>query len=309
MAQTPLQPLSVGNVVSAAFRLYRDRLSTYLGIAIRASLWALLPLVAILPIPFLILFGQVDLSILWIAIPIGFLLFMFGSAKYTTNLALISRLAFGVLADKPETVQEASSHVIPKVWRFWLASFLTFWIVFGVYVGLCLAIGIGVAIGSFIVNNSQGNVLVLSTLSILAIIALAMALIFFLRFIIRFTLVEVPLAIENNLTASQTIDRSRKLTQGNVDRIFWIWTVAGLITLPIQLIANILASSIQNILIGAISVDPTSPTFQIIIFLMSYIIGLILSVFLVPFWQAIKATIYYDLRTRKEGLDLQLRDR
>ena len=54
MAQTPLQPLTVGNVVSAAFRLYRDRLSTYLVIAVRASLWALFPLLIILPIPFLI---------------------------------------------------------------------------------------------------------------------------------------------------------------------------------------------------------------------------------------------------------------
>jgi len=28
-----------------------------------------------------------------------------------------------------------------------------------------------------------------------------------------------------------------------------------------------------------------------------------------PFWQAMKAIIYYDLRSRKEGLDLQMRKR
>jgi hypothetical protein len=27
-----------------------------------------------------------------------------------------------------------------------------------------------------------------------------------------------------------------------------------------------------------------------------------------PFWQSIKAVIYYDLRSRREGLGLQLRD-
>ena len=27
-----------------------------------------------------------------------------------------------------------------------------------------------------------------------------------------------------------------------------------------------------------------------------------------PFWQAIKAVIYYDLRSRREGLGLKLRD-
>ncbi|MBC6417726.1 MAG: hypothetical protein GDA44_02505 [Prochloron sp. SP5CPC1] len=178
MAQTPLQPLSVGNVVRAAFLLYRDpagtpdlryraaRLSTYLGIAVRASLWALLPLLVILPIPFLFLFDTVGLSILWIGIPVGSILLIFGSAKYITNLALISRLAFGFLANKPETVQEASFHVIPKMWRFLQASFLTFLIIFGVYIGLCLAILICVLVGSLIFSISQNNVLVLSLLGL-----------------------------------------------------------------------------------------------------------------------------------------------
>jgi hypothetical protein len=29
---------------------------------------------------------------------------------------------------------------------------------------------------------------------------------------------------------------------------------------------------------------------------------------MMPFWQAIKAVIYYDLRSRREGLGLQVRD-
>jgi hypothetical protein len=29
----------------------------------------------------------------------------------------------------------------------------------------------------------------------------------------------------------------------------------------------------------------------------------------IPFWQPMKAIIYYDLRSRKEGLGLQIRDR
>ncbi|GFZ94066.1 hypothetical protein [Okeania sp. KiyG1] len=39
----------------------------------------------------------------------------------------------------------------------------------------------------------------------------------------------------------------------------------------------------------------------------SYDIGLLSNVFLLPFWQAIKAVVYYDLRTRREGMGLQLR--
>ena len=246
MAQTPLQPLSVGNVVSAAFRLYRDRLSTYLGIAVRASLWALLPLLVILPIPFLFLFDTVGLSILWIGIPVGSMLLIFGSAKYMTNLALISRLAFGFLANKPETLQEASSHVIPKMWRFWQASFLTLLIIFGVYIGLCLATLICVLVGSLIFSISQNNVLVLSLLGLLGIVALVVAIVAWIRFMLRFLLIEVTLAIENQLSASQTISRSWKLTQGYIAKIWWIFIVAALITLPIQLAANLLARLISR---------------------------------------------------------------
>jgi hypothetical protein len=33
-----------------------------------------------------------------------------------------------------------------------------------------------------------------------------------------------------------------------------------------------------------------------------------LGALLIPFWQSIKAVIYYDLLTRKEGLGLELRE-
>lgn len=31
-------------------------------------------------------------------------------------------------------------------------------------------------------------------------------------------------------------------------------------------------------------------------------------VLILPFWQTVKAVVYYDLRSRHEGLGLQLRD-
>ena len=41
---SPTQPLSVGDIVSAAFQLYRSHLKQYLGIAVQATLWLLLPM-------------------------------------------------------------------------------------------------------------------------------------------------------------------------------------------------------------------------------------------------------------------------
>jgi uncharacterized membrane protein (DUF485 family) len=48
-------------------------------------------------------------------------------------------------------------------------------------------------------------------------------------------------------------------------------------------------------------------------FLVYYLLILLLSfgsgALVTPFWQAMKAIIYYDLRSRKEGLGLQMRKR
>lgn len=311
MAQTPLQPLSVGNVVSAAFRLYRDRFTTYLGIAVQASLWASVPFLAILPIPLLFIFGQAELSILWLVIPLWIVLLIWCSAKAIVNSALIARLAFGILADRPETVRDARRQIAPKVWIFLWASVLTALIIYGVliagYVGIAL-VGI---VGGLAVQALGGseNIILIVILGIVAIVLLFIALVALIRFVMRFCIVDVPLAIEEQLTATQTIGRSWALTQGNIDRIFWIFMVGGLISLPIQVIANVLGSFSQAILSQVLTIDSTSGLFIATNFIVTYILGILLGLVLIPFWQAIKATIYYDLRARKEGLDLQLRDR
>jgi Ca2+/Na+ antiporter len=39
------------------------------------------------------------------------------------------------------------------------------------------------------------------------------------------------------------------------------------------------------------------------------LLALVLGSLIIPFWQSIKAVIYYDLRSRREGMGLELRDR
>ncbi|HEY9299991.1 MAG TPA: hypothetical protein VIQ31_27225, partial [Phormidium sp.] len=49
-SQSPIQPLSIGNVVSTGVRIYRSHLKSYLGLAVQASLWVMLPLVLLVPV-------------------------------------------------------------------------------------------------------------------------------------------------------------------------------------------------------------------------------------------------------------------
>jgi hypothetical protein len=306
MANTPLQPMTVGNVVSAGLRLYGDRFSTYFPIGVRASLWALIPVLVILPIPFLIFFQQVNLSILWIAIPIWLILLIFTSAKSITNLALISRLAFGILSNKPETVKEASAQVMPKMWKFWMASFLAFLLLLAITAGFYLVIFVFGFLAIGFLGFQQASPVVYVILGLFVFVLFAAFLIFYIRFAIGLSLIEVPLAIEHNLTAWATIQRSLKLTKGYAGKIFAIFIVAGLIFLPLQLLASLLSQLVQNLMIEVLVISPESPIFQVIVLLLALIIGIGLGVFIVPFYQTIKATIYYDLRTRKEGLDIKL---
>ncbi|MBD0313835.1 MAG: DUF975 domain-containing protein, partial [Microcoleus sp. T3-bin5] len=111
-------PLSVGNVVSASLRIYRDHFKSYFGLAFVANLWLLVPI--------------------------------YGWAKYSAILALISRLAFGEVREKPETVSDARPEVNPRMWSFLGAGILTFLIYIGVYVTLLVALTIAMAIVVFL---------------------------------------------------------------------------------------------------------------------------------------------------------------
>ncbi len=262
-------PLSVGNVVSASLRIYRDHFKPYFGLAFVAYLWLLVPI--------------------------------YGWAKYSAISALISRLAFGEVREKPETVSDARLEVNPGMWSFFGAGVLTSLIFLGVYLAGTIAIiilGVGVA-----AIFGQNYVTIVALMAV-AVIAL---LIIYIRILSRLLIVELPLAIENNIDASSAISRSWQLTKGSVGRIQWIVFVGILVSLPIYIVSNLLTLLIQSVLTALLGAQSS------LYWLVYYILVLPLSfgfgALVLPFWQAMKAIIYYDLRSRKEGLGLKMRDR
>ncbi|MFS8118975.1 MAG: DUF975 domain-containing protein, partial [Microcoleus sp.] len=204
-------PLSVGNVVSASLRIYRDHFKSYFGLALTAYLWLLVPI--------------------------------YGWAKYSAISALISRLAFGEVSEHPETVSDARREVNPRMWSFFGAGILTSLIFLAVYFAGAIAIGI-LAAGS--VAIFQQNYLIIGLIVAVAVIAF---LIIYIRILSQLFIVELPLAMENNLTASSAISRSWELTKGSVGRIQWIVFVAFLVSLPVYIFSNVLAAIVQVVLI------------------------------------------------------------
>ncbi|MEG4054028.1 MULTISPECIES: DUF975 domain-containing protein [unclassified Microcoleus] len=265
----PTGPLSVGNVVSASLRIYRDHFKSYFSLALVAYLWLLVPI--------------------------------YGWAKYSAIAGLISRLAFGEVREKPETVSDARREVNPRMWSFLWAGILTFLI----FLGVSLVSGIAM----FFVGMGAGalfgqNFTLVAAFLLVAVIAF---LIIYIRLFSRLLIIEVPLAIENNIGASSAIGRSWKLTKGSVGRIQWIVFVGILVSLPITIVVQILTVIVQVFLSKVLG--PESGLFYLVYYIMIVGVSIGSGALVTPFWQAMKAIIYYDVRSRKEGLGLQMRDR
>ncbi len=259
-----LPPLSIGNVVSTAFRLYSSHLKTYLTQALFATLWILVPI--------------------------------YGWAKASAKSAMISRLAFGELINKPESVGSADEHTSKDMWSFLGVAIGVALRVFAVYLGAALAGGIVVAI---LATITGGNPIMAGILGVIFVVSLILLITWFYS---RLIIAEIPLAVEDETTGKQSLDRSWSLTKDSVFRIQGVVLVAFLITLPIVFLSNYLPS------IFLFMVEEGSPLYWIIYWI-SIFTSLIGNLFVMPFWQSIKAVLYYDLRSRREGLDLRLRDR
>lgn len=275
MTPSSSQPLNIGNVVSAGFRLYRNHFKSYFLLALKAYCWALIPI--------------------------------YGWAKLYAIFGTITRLSFGELVNQPESVASASRHTNAKLWQFLLTLLLQLLIFIGIYIGFSVTIGIVVAI---VIGLSQilpsGNGVSIAIAVIIGSLAAIAFIIGLFWLVIRFFISEVPLAIEDGLDAATTITRSWNLTKNHTWRILAIACVAFLITLPLLIIVQIISSIIQVIFATLIEQNPAySGLFVILTIALSFASGALQQ----PFWQAIKAVIYYDLRTRKEGLGLKLRDR
>jgi hypothetical protein len=271
----PIQPLSVGSVVSAGMRLYRSHLKEYFFIALKAYAWLLVPI--------------------------------YGWVKFYALSALISRLAFGELVNQPESVSSGERFVNSRLWEFFVTMILMFVIGIGITLAFVLTGGLMIGIPTVLLGGLQdGNPvkIVIFILIVLLVMIIALTGIFWIG--TRLYLVDVPLAIEDDVNGSSTINRSWELTQGNIGRIVLISLIGALITIPIQFIIQIITTIMQLILTPLI--EKGNVIFSIIFFVL--ILGLTFAggALIVPFWQTVKAVVYYDLRSRREGLGLQLRD-
>ncbi|MEB3123284.1 MAG: DUF975 domain-containing protein [Snowella sp.] len=246
------ETLSVGNVVSAGLRIYRDNFKVYYLEALKSYLWVLVP--------------------------------VYGWAKFAAIQALIARLAFCEVRETPESLADARRQVMPKMWIF---------LVTGILIGSIFFAGLFVFVIISILVGTGFNALVSVVFSLLMLLYALFLIFAYIWLISRIAFAELAIAIDDIREATKAIGRSWTITQGFVGKIQIIFFIAFLLTIPFSAVSNLGSLLFQSAEWGAV---------------INLLLTIPLGALLVPFWQSIKAVIYYDLLTRKEGLGLELRD-
>ncbi|AFZ18614.1 hypothetical protein [Allocoleopsis franciscana] len=287
-----IQPLSIGNVVNVTINLYRANLQLYLKVSLLAYLWLLVP--------------------------------VYGWAKFLVNSALISRLAFCELMSQTESIKDARRYIKPRTWSFLLAAILlsvllllTLIISF-ILTGLFLAMTRmeqvmasfdPIADEVFVRNNILSAIFFLIILLLILLVFLACLFAPTLWLYSRFFISEVPLASETNINLITTLCRSWKLTKGYFWKIQIIIIVSFFLFLPLEILlylgVELINFTTSRLMADLISSYPLMDS--ILVEMFSWAITLLNAVILLPFFQVIKAVIYYNLRLRREGLGLRLR--
>lgn len=271
-----MRPINVGNVVSAGISLYRNNFKTYSGLAIKAVLWYLVP--------------------------------VYGWARSLMILGQIGRLGFKEMMHEPEPVPEALRQVEPQMWNFLGVAILISIIQTIANLGISM---VGAFI-SFPVNLIAGTSEIGLAISGLFQVILQLVMIAAqLWFQARFWLYDLFIAVETDIDSTQSISRSWKLTQGSSFRVQLVLVIAYLIMLPLILLSftPFLLTIPYFVNFSPDNPDPMLFVVILLAFFLFLLLLLVTSVITMPFWQSVKAVLYYDVRSRREGLDLEIRDR
>jgi hypothetical protein len=257
-------------------------------------------------------------SLLGLIIPAWLVLLFYCIGKYMADSAAIARLAFGELTNQPETSKNAKRFTNSRLWSFVWMSVLLGLLYFGIFMAIYIALAIIFAVlllgsgaatalsGSFEQALATNPTLAIGIV-IAGLLTMSLVLFFFVWLGSRLAVPDLPLAVETEIGAAGSIGRSWQLTQKSAWRVALILFVTFLITLPIIILVQIITGLLQGGF-AAVLPDQTS-AYGPLLLVVSYAISFLSNVFMLPLWQAIKAVIYYDLRSRREGLGLQLRDR
>ncbi len=295
--------LTMGNIVTIGFQVFRLNFNDHFVRSLLSHLWLWLAIVGAILIFAIVLgislgFGgtlgdsstvvSVVGSLLGTAFALPLVLFT--GARMAAVSGVMTRMGFNTLRKRVEPNELYRQGILHRLWSYllaWVLYYLILLIVYGWFFGVGFYLFVLLspswqAFESQIINSQLRGTFIL--------VSVALALIYGLGGILagyyisaRLWFFDAVLTIEENKSALESLVRSWKLTRGRGWNIITTMFAAGLITLPILLVATTI-----NIFVP--------------------IVSLLTGVIMLPLWQAIKAVSFYELAATKTGLlfDLNL---
>ena len=268
-----LKPMAFGEVLDGSLTIFRRNFSLFVKLGV-VALW--LPVAMTI---YVSLAGgqQQHLGLSFLANVIQYFAGLFLSAS------AIRVISDAYLGHEPQFT-EAISFGSSKIWSLFVAGLAK-----GVIVGgIAILIGIvaAVTIPSLARGGGSGSA------ALVLILAIAVGG-WFLTFVACGYAVTTPVVVLENLaSATDSLGRSWALTKGAKLRIFGIFFVAGLIVfLPMVLVGGLAGILKPESLISGQAFE---------------VIAAALPIILTPLLSCVITLVYYDLRVRREGFDLQV---
>ena len=312
----PLRPLSIGDIYQGAFAAIKTNARTMFGFTA-----ALLGVVLVISIatnyaiinlvlpnylspnsPYAAAFTSLSGSFSQLG---GSLLQVLATVLLSGLIVVaVSRSVLGRVASSKEVWERTKSKFLPLIGLNIITSIIS---------GLMMIIGIAVffvllaSVASTAKTETelfQGLGITLVGLLILMVISALVSSYLSIKFSVA-----SPAMVLENLGVFAAIGRSWSLTRGNFWRLFGINILTAIIT---SMVAGIFVGIADALGAIFIVVGSSSPEDVIASLNTTYILTMVMStiaqLLILPFTSSVNALLYIDLRMRKEGLDVELRN-
>lgn len=289
--------LTAGNIITVAIQLFRRESDDYITTSLQSNLWFFLTILGASCLGGVgYVLGQ-SLGLHWtnivlLAVVCSLPLLAYGRGRKIATGGVLSRIIFNQLISRSETKTEIQQRLFPKIWVYFRAELL-FWLVLsGIYVGFAFVLGLILRILfssvraqdiiSVFINTEPNFSSLLTLITIVGLLWLLYIgiILFFSYFVARLWLFDVVVALED-VTAIQAIARSWQLTHKQGWQSLAVVLICGLLLIPPFLVSSFLS------FFGVFGI-------------------LFVAIMAFPLYQATKSVIYYDLRSRNEGLTFDL---
>lgn len=312
----PLRPLSIGDIYQGAFAAIKTNARTMFGFTA-----ALLGVVLVISIatnyaiinlvlpnylspnsPYAAAFTSLSGSFSQLG---GSLLQVLATVLLSGLIVVaVSRSVLGRVASSKEVWERTKSKFLPLIGLNIITSIIS---------GLMMIIGIAVffVLLASVASTAKTETELFQDLGIMLVGLLILMVISALvssYLSIKFSVASPAMVLEN-LGVFAAIGRSWSLTRGNFWRLFGINILTAIITSMVAGIFGGIAGALGAIFVV---VGSSSPEDVIASLNTTYILTMVMStiaqLLILPFTSSVNALLYIDLRMRKEGLDVELRN-